>query len=706
MSPTGAETCSKCGRLLPPSQQACVFGGMIVCAECDKVLRSKQTPQQAVSTEMDKIQFQCSGCGKSVSVPVEKAGKTDKCPFCGVAVQISQTPDYYKADLMAACAALGKAWELQESGEVQRAKNGLELAEKWVREVLQVPCLPPAVETDALCVLGMRYKSDGIAQFAKAQATLEKGLALGRSKGFVLDQEWLYADVLGDVYDHAVHTLIISGELDEAKALLSRVDGFVSHYKQCGKFDRVRHEGYILFARGMIAGHEGQLDNSIHLLKQLLASPFKEYFASNKTHNFVLERACHNIGRVYFLKFYRVKEAIPYLEEALRYGEEGDDDYQTTASLLEAAKSQAASASELPAVPSDLKEKLDSLRSGDDETRLTVLEQLPTDLPHEYFRAVQSAVMQAMGAGDSRVRLRGAMLLVSIGDDSYPPVDVLLGNLSPPPSKDESKVKRFALYGLSYVKGREDVVGKLVEVAEQDQDAMVRERAVFALAATGNAAARQFVDGLANTGNEAALFALEWATKDVNSLRDAILNDREGVPGGALATIAHGWNKLPWGVTLEEFQRKFPEAYIDGPCWLTGEGEERFERIRMPVTKYEFNKKGQLFLVAFYPADGVNLLGDDYASHLMGIFGNPNGAIGTSWSYDTIVLKATPNCLVLLNTAFDDDPLSWEHWTGKKMGTRDSGHVPTTATQKHPSWLRNFFGIIVPNKSSLNNRKG
>jgi len=47
MSPTDAEVCSKCGRLLPPSQQACVFGGMIVCAECDKVLRSKQAPQPA-----------------------------------------------------------------------------------------------------------------------------------------------------------------------------------------------------------------------------------------------------------------------------------------------------------------------------------------------------------------------------------------------------------------------------------------------------------------------------------------------------------------------------------------------------------------------------------------------------------------------------------------------------------------------------------
>jgi hypothetical protein len=49
MNPTDAEACSKCGRLLPPSQQACVFGGMIVCAECDRALRSKQAPQSAPS---------------------------------------------------------------------------------------------------------------------------------------------------------------------------------------------------------------------------------------------------------------------------------------------------------------------------------------------------------------------------------------------------------------------------------------------------------------------------------------------------------------------------------------------------------------------------------------------------------------------------------------------------------------------------------
>ncbi len=37
---------------------------------------------------MEKITFSCLGCGKGISAPVDKAGKTGKCPSCGVALQI------------------------------------------------------------------------------------------------------------------------------------------------------------------------------------------------------------------------------------------------------------------------------------------------------------------------------------------------------------------------------------------------------------------------------------------------------------------------------------------------------------------------------------------------------------------------------------------------------------------------------------------
>lgn len=51
MSPTNAEICFKCGRLLLSSEQAYVVGGKIVCAECDKLLRSEQVLQPALSPD-------------------------------------------------------------------------------------------------------------------------------------------------------------------------------------------------------------------------------------------------------------------------------------------------------------------------------------------------------------------------------------------------------------------------------------------------------------------------------------------------------------------------------------------------------------------------------------------------------------------------------------------------------------------------------
>jgi uncharacterized membrane protein len=45
MSPANIEICSNCGRLLLHSEQAYIARGKIVCAECDKALRSAQVPQ-------------------------------------------------------------------------------------------------------------------------------------------------------------------------------------------------------------------------------------------------------------------------------------------------------------------------------------------------------------------------------------------------------------------------------------------------------------------------------------------------------------------------------------------------------------------------------------------------------------------------------------------------------------------------------------
>ena len=658
---------------------------------------------------MDKIQFQCSGCGKGVSVPADKAGTTGNCPSCGLALQIPQPRSYYKQCLLTAGEALKKAYELRDNGEGDKVGSCIQLAEDRLREVLESTCLPwlyAGYEVMALSMLGSRYEYDG--KDAEAIDALERAVALRRRVKGLTDNGSADADALGNLYDNAIVRLVTAGQINEAQVVMSKLnelikcyrnaDGFqwarhekilplakglvpipssatagllvaptaspkangteesvpsitgvldafknddypraselaqgvlrtsnacsleyalalgiigtvykltdrlaearpffenslalftlqdsqhdlvpvfadtlgyiydatiheaianqdfqqakslcpkladlIARFRSLESFNWIRHEGMLFFAEGMIAAKcEGNRGKYITLMHRVAGSPYKEHFAGSDL-PFMLGLAYENIGRYYFLDVYRPKDSIPYFEEAIRYYDQDDSKLRAVQELLAEAKSQAASASELPAVPSDLKEKLDFLRSGDDETRLTVFEQLPTDLPHEYFRAVQSAVMQAMGAGDSRVRLRGAMLLVSIGDESYPPIDVLLGNLTPPPSDVASKVKRFALHGLSYVKGRQDVVGKLIEVANHDPDATVRERAVFALAATGNASARQFVCELANAGNDAAVYAVGV---DVESLRDAIFNGREILPHAAMKLLYEGLNSF------------------------------------------------------------------------------------------------------------------------------------------------------------------
>lgn len=621
-------------------------------------IRNARDGAKTPPNSLDKITFACSGCGKSIVAPAAKAGKSGSCPSCGtsITIPIPAPPSTTENDnveepvppVMVALDAL--------------ANEDYSRAITLANEVLQTANTSPVEYGLALGIIGSAYKLTD--HHAEGREYLENALSLFADQESLPGLVPVFADNLGDIYDGAIHGAVAGGDVQQAKMLCPKLADLIGRYKSFEGFNWVAHEGLLLLAEGMIAGqHEGNWAKAIPLMQRVLQSPYKEHFASGL--RFVLGLANENIGRYYFLTAYRINEAIPYFDDALRYLDQGDEQYERVRLLLADAKSQAAGQAKISSLPNELRRKLDALRSGNDDSRLEILEQIPTDLRPDYFPAVQSAIMQAMCTGGNGVRFRGATILASMGDESYYPASLLMGNLTPPPSKDAGKVKCFALYGLSYVKGRKDVVERLVDVTRQDEDAMVRERALFALAATGNPIAKQIVSGLAAGGNDAAAFALEWATRDVSALRDAILNGREVVPGAALTTLARGWNGLPWGATLPEFQRRFPEAYIDDPCWLTGEGEERFERIRMPTTKYMFNAKGQFYLVAFYADDGVNLLDGEYSSHLLSIFGDPDGATGTSWSQWPVVLKGTQDCLVLVNTAFDDDSRSWEQWTGK-----------------------------------------
>jgi hypothetical protein len=172
--------------------------------------------------------------------------------------------------------------------------------------------------------------------------------------------------------------------------------------------------------------------------------------------------------------------------------------------------------------------------------------------------------------------------------------------------------------------------------------------------------ASEFVHRRARAGDESALFALEWLHKDANWLRVSVLCGRQKLPGEAMSFFARGWNSLPWGAPLAEFRRRFPRAFLEGNKWRTGESAEELTGtgIRM-TTGYMFNQKGQFELVGF----------DNAPSEVDGqvffeVFGEPDGKMGTSWSCGPVVLKWS-SVMVLVNTAFSDDPRAYENWTGK-----------------------------------------
>lgn len=48
------EICANCGRQIPPSEQACVFNGKIVCAECDEKLRSDSKPEASLESNLPR----------------------------------------------------------------------------------------------------------------------------------------------------------------------------------------------------------------------------------------------------------------------------------------------------------------------------------------------------------------------------------------------------------------------------------------------------------------------------------------------------------------------------------------------------------------------------------------------------------------------------------------------------------------------------
>jgi phage FluMu protein Com len=77
MSLANVEICFKCGRVLLRSEQAYLVKGKIVCAECDKLLRSVQSPLPAPSSPKTCLASESSPSNAAPSKS-ESSAKTSK----------------------------------------------------------------------------------------------------------------------------------------------------------------------------------------------------------------------------------------------------------------------------------------------------------------------------------------------------------------------------------------------------------------------------------------------------------------------------------------------------------------------------------------------------------------------------------------------------------------------------------------------------
>lgn len=96
--------------------------------------------------------------------------------------------------------------------------------------------------------------------------------------------------------------------------------------------------------------------------------------------------------------------------------------------------------------------------------------------------------------------------------------------------------------------------------------------------------------------------------------------------------VAWGWNDLPWGSSIAEFEARFPRASGEsGGWWKTGAGPEEFCGV-VTDARYAFNSRGELCLVALYPRirDRERLV-----EAVLAEFGPPGGTV-TRWRFGEV----------------------------------------------------------------------
>ena len=169
------------------------------------------------------------------------------------------------------------------------------------------------------------------------------------------------ADTLGRIYGLTVLRAASAGYLDEATAIASKLDDLLRCYREVEGFQPQEHGSALLMANTTInavtAEHQCDYENALVLYNTLLESPYIKCSGSGRTIRWLVGTAYTHIGRILFLYQWRVQDAIPFLQNAVRYCDQDDEQLQEAQSLLEDAMSQ-------PPLPPQLTATLDVVRSA------------------------------------------------------------------------------------------------------------------------------------------------------------------------------------------------------------------------------------------------------------------------------------------------------------------------------------------------------
>ena len=504
------KVCDECGKPIGLFGGSWEVNGKTVCSKCEQKIRSgtnEEKTEAAPKIEEKKLKVQCPKCGA-------QNPRTSKfCNNCGERIQrknleMKQNKGKEKIPDIEPRKSNVTDAESVEVNNMDRLTEALGLvtagdyglAETLLRDILGTPELPSNARADALGVLGSCYKFAEKNQ--EAQDLLEKALALGQSEGFVLsDLEWVYADALADAYTPVVNYMVNFGQMEEVNSMVKKLRQLIATYRSHSNFKTIKHQGMVLFFEGAIASREARWDNALARLKQLVCSPYKEYFVSEDL-KFVIGLAYNNMGRIYLTQG-DYENAVQYLEESLSYYEQNSEDAKNVLKDLTKARSG-------KQLPSEIQKLLQDIEMGSREKKIDALQEIGR-VGKGHLREVHPVLLNTMRREDAQIAWFATTALAELGDQSDETIGNLIANLDSPPCENENIIRYATIQALSNVKNNTQVVDALIRKYQTDQNISVRLASIWALGSIGDESSRKHLEYITTRGEGEELRAAQAA---------------------------------------------------------------------------------------------------------------------------------------------------------------------------------------------------